>query len=314
MRTAASRTSRSHVPRGRTRDRSRLQGTRSAVSVNAGAWGRRPAPAFAHRQRCVPRRRKHQQTHKRPWTVQKRTPQRCYYRPRREANRRLRQTFRTDRASLRVPTSRFRDRLPLGMTWRAGGCGTIAPVHPFLVSAAIVAIAEFGDKTQLLALVLAARFRKPGVILLGILCATVVNHLIAGAVGAWIASEVRPSVLRLIVGAAFLVMAVWTLLPERREEGDDPVRPRFGVFGTTLIAFFLAEMGDKTQIATATLAARYQTLVPVVAGSVLGMLAMDALAILIGEVAAHRLPLKLIRAVAAAIFLLLAGLVLTRTG
>jgi len=200
------------------------------------------------------------------------------------------------------------------MTWRAGGCGTIAPVHPFLVSAAIVAIAEFGDKTQLLALVLAARFRKPGVILLGILCATVVNHLIAGAVGAWIASEVRPSVLRLIVGAAFLVMAVWTLLPERREEGDDPVRPRFGVFGTTLIAFFLAEMGDKTQIATATLAARYQTLLPVVAGSALGMLAMDALAILLGEVAAQRLPLKLIRAIAAVIFLLLAGIVLMGAG
>ena len=200
------------------------------------------------------------------------------------------------------------------MAWRTGGCGTIAPVHPFLVSAAIVAIAEIGDKTQLLALVLAARFRKPGVILLGILCATVVNHLIAGAVGAWIASEVRPSVLRLIVGAAFLVMAVWTLIPDGREEGAEPVRPRFGVFGTTLIAFFLAEMGDKTQIATATLAARYQTLLPVVAGSALGMLAMDALAILLGEVAAQRLPLKLIRAIAAVIFLLLAGIVLMGAG
>jgi putative Ca2+/H+ antiporter (TMEM165/GDT1 family) len=187
-------------------------------------------------------------------------------------------------------------------------------VHPFLVSAAVVAVAEFGDKTQLLALVLAARFRRPGLILLGILCATVVNHLIAGAVGAWIASEVRPSILRLIVGASFLVMAVWTLVPDRHQERDEPVHPRFGVFGTTLIAFFLAEMGDKTQIATAALAARYQTLLPVVAGSALGMLAMDALAILIGEVAAQRLPLKLIRAIAATIFLLLAGMVLLGAG
>jgi putative Ca2+/H+ antiporter (TMEM165/GDT1 family) len=192
--------------------------------------------------------------------------------------------------------------------------GTIVPVHPFLVSAAVVAVAEFGDKTQLLALVLAARFRRPGLILLGILCATVVNHLIAGALGAWIASQVRPSILRLIVAAAFLGMAVWTLIPDRHEERDEPVRPRFGVFGTTLIAFFLAEMGDKTQIATAALAARYQTLLPVVAGSALGMLAMDALAILLGEVAAQRLPLKLIRAIAAAIFLLLAVVVLVGAG
>lgn len=187
-------------------------------------------------------------------------------------------------------------------------------MHPFLVSAAVVAIAELGDKTQLLALVLAARFRKPVLILVGILCATVVNHLIAGAVGSWIASEVRPSILRLIVAAAFLAMAVWTLIPDRYEEGDEPVRPRFGVVGSTAIAFFLAEMGDKTQIATATLAARYHTLVPVVAGSTLGMLTMDAFAIVIGEIAAKRLPLKLIRAVAAVMFLLLAGLVLTGTG
>ncbi len=200
------------------------------------------------------------------------------------------------------------------MAWGTAGYGTITPVHPFLVSAAVVAVAEFGDKTQILALVLAARFRRPGLILLGILCATVVNHLIAGAVGAWIASEVRPSILRLIVAAAFLVMALWTLIPDRQEERDEPVRPRFGVFGTTLIAFFLAEMGDKTQIATATLAARYQTLLPVVAGSALGMLAMDALAILLGEVAAQRLPLKLIRAIAAAIFLLLAGMVVMGAG
>ena len=214
------------------------------------------------------------------------------------------------RAPIEAKTAWGRGRSRLGRPQ----CGTIAPVHPFLVSAAVVAIAELGDKTQLLALVLAARLRKPGVILLGILCATVVNHLIAGAVGAWIAHVVRPSILRLIVAAAFLVMAVWTLIPDRYEEGDKPMRPRFGVFGTTVIAFFLAEMGDKTQIATAALAARYQTLVPVVAGSVLGMLAMDAFAILIGEIAAKRLPLTLIRSIAAAIFLLLAGLVLMGAG
>jgi Ca2+/H+ antiporter, TMEM165/GDT1 family len=198
--------------------------------------------------------------------------------------------------------------------WGGGRYGTIAAVHPFLVSAAVVAVAELGDKTQLLALVLAARFRKPGVILAGILCATIANHLIAGAVGAWVASQVRPPILRLIVAAAFLVMAVWTLIPDRQEARDEPVHPRFGVFGTTLVAFFLAEMGDKTQIATATLAARYQTLLPVVAGSALGMLAMDALAILVGEVAAQRLPLKLIRAIAAVIFVLLAGMVLRGAG
>ncbi|MGH8260562.1 MAG: TMEM165/GDT1 family protein [Steroidobacteraceae bacterium] len=187
-------------------------------------------------------------------------------------------------------------------------------MHPFLISASVVAIAEFGDKTQLLALVLAARFRKPGLILLAIFCATLVNHAIAGAIGAWVASVVPSTLLRLVVAGAFIVMALWTLKPDRYEETDAPARPRFGVFGTTLIAFFLAEMGDKTQIATATLAARYHTLVPVVAGSVLGMLAADALAIAIGEVAAKRLPMRLIRSVAAAIFLLLGGLVLMGAG
>src|SRR5579883_358213 len=182
----------------------------------------------------------------------------------------------------------------------------ISPMHPFLVSAAVVAIAELGDKTQLLALLLAARFRKPGLILLGILCATVVNHLMAGAIGAWIAAEVRPSILRLIVAAAFLVMALWTFVPDRYEEEDRPSNPRFGVFGKTLIAFFVAEMGDKTQIATATLAARYHALVPVVAGSAIGMLAMEA--------AAKRLPLRLIRSAAAIVFLLLAGLALMGAG
>lgn len=186
-------------------------------------------------------------------------------------------------------------------------------MHPFLVSAGLVALAELGDKTQLLALVLAARFRRPGTILLGILCATVVNHFIAGAIGAWIAARASPSVLRLTVAAAFILMALWALKPGSLEPPAD-LRPRFGVFGTTLVAFFLAEMGDKTQIVTATLAARYHTLLPVVAGSALGMLAMDALALLAGEVAAKRLPLRLIRAASAAVFLAMGGLAISGAG
>jgi Ca2+/H+ antiporter, TMEM165/GDT1 family len=184
-------------------------------------------------------------------------------------------------------------------------------MHALLVSAGVVAVSELGDKTQLLALVLAARFRRPVPILLGILCATVVNHLIAGAVGAWVAHTVSPTLLRLIVAAAFLAMALWTLKPDRyEEEREAAARSRFGVFGTTVVAFFLAEMGDKTQIATAALAARYHTLIPVVAGSTLGMLAADGLAIILGEVAAKRLPLRLIRGIASVIFLLMAGLVM----
>jgi Ca2+/H+ antiporter, TMEM165/GDT1 family len=185
----------------------------------------------------------------------------------------------------------------------------------FLVSAAVVAIAEFGDKTQILALVLAARFRRPIPILLGILCATLANHALAAAVGQWIAATVGPRFLRWALGLAFIAMALWTLRPDRLDAQAEravfrTLPTKLGVFGTALIGFFLLEMGDKTQIATLALAARYHTLVPVLAGSTLGMLCTDALAVLLGDVAARKLPLRLLRAVAAGLFLLMGALVL----
>ncbi len=140
-------------------------------------------------------------------------------------------------------------------------------MEAFFVSTAIVALAEMGDKTQLLALVLAARFRKPWPIVLGILVATLVNHGLAGAVGAWVTTFIGPQMLRWILGASFIAMAVWMLIPDKLDEGDADGKPRWGVFGTTLVAFFLAEMGDKTQIATVMLAAQYNAYLWVVAGT-----------------------------------------------
>jgi Ca2+/H+ antiporter, TMEM165/GDT1 family len=190
-------------------------------------------------------------------------------------------------------------------------------MHAFLVTAAVVALAEFGDKTQVLALVLAARFRSPGIILLAILCATLANHALAAAVGSWIASTLGPQVLRSVLGVGFIAMALWTLVPDRHARppvGLDAAvshpSSRLRIFGTTLGSFFVVEMGDKTQIATVTLAARYHTLVPVLAGSTLGMLSADAIAVLLGEVAARRLPLTLLRVIAAGTFLLIGVLVL----
>jgi putative Ca2+/H+ antiporter (TMEM165/GDT1 family) len=179
----------------------------------------------------------------------------------------------------------------------------------FLISSGVVALAEIGDKTQLLALVLAAKFRKPIPIVFGILVATLLNHTIAGAIGAWIAHVVDPDWMRWILGASFIGMAVWTLIPDKYEE-QNASPPRFGVFVTTLIAFFLVEIGDKTQIATAALAAKYQMLLPVVAGTTLGMMIADVPAVWIGEVAATKLPLKWVRGVAAGIFVILGLLVL----
>jgi len=174
----------------------------------------------------------------------------------------------------------------------------------FLVSTGIVALAEIGDKTQLLALVLAARFRRPLPIILGILVATLANHALAGAAGAWIASLIGPVAMRWILGLSFIAMAVWTLIPDKIDD-NEPAPPRFGVFGTTLIAFFLLEMGDKTQIATIALAAKYSSLVGVVAGTTLGMMIANVPAVLLGEVAAKKLPMRLVHGIAAAIFLVL---------
>ena len=172
----------------------------------------------------------------------------------------------------------------------------------FLVSTAIVGLAEIGDKTQLLAFILAAKFRRPLPIVLGILVATLANHAFAAAVGAWLTTLMGPQTLRWVLGLSFIAMAVWTLIPDKLDE-DDAKLPRFGVFGATLIAFFLAEMGDKTQVATVALAAQYQMLVAVVAGTTLGMMIANVPAVLLGDRIAARMPVKLVHGIAAAIFL-----------
>ncbi len=175
-------------------------------------------------------------------------------------------------------------------------------MEALLVSTGVVALAEIGDKTQLLAFILAARFKKPLPIILGIFCATVVNHGLAGALGAWITTSVSPGVLRWVLGASFIGMAVWTLIPDKIEAEEEAVASRFGVFGATLISFFLAEMGDKTQLATVAMAAHYGTPVRVVIGTTLGMLLADVPAVFIGGQMAARIPMKLVHSIAAAIF------------
>ena len=178
-------------------------------------------------------------------------------------------------------------------------------MESLLVSTGVVALAEIGDKTQLLAFILAARFKKPLPIILGILCATVVNHGLAGAVGAWITAHVSQDVLRWVLGASFIGMAIWTLIPDKIEDEETQVAQRLGVFGATLVTFFLAEMGDKTQIATVALAAHYPSAVLVVIGTTLGMLVADVPAVFIGDRLANRIPMKLVHSIAAVIFLLL---------
>ncbi|HSW19161.1 MAG TPA: TMEM165/GDT1 family protein [Ramlibacter sp.] len=175
-------------------------------------------------------------------------------------------------------------------------------MQSLLVSTGVVALAEIGDKTQLLAFILAARFKKPLPIVLGILVATLVNHGLAGALGAWITQALQPEILRWILGASFLGMAVWTLIPDKIEEEETQVAKRFGVFGATLITFFLAEMGDKTQIATVAMAAHYASPLMVVIGTTLGMLIADVPAVFAGDKLADRIPMKLVHSVAAAIF------------
>lgn len=186
-------------------------------------------------------------------------------------------------------------------------------MEALVVSTSIVALAEIGDKTQLLAFILAAKFRKPTPIILGILVATLANHAFAGAVGAWITSVISAEALRWILGLSFIGMAVWTLIPDKFDE-DDAKLARLGVFGTTLIAFFLAEMGDKTQVATVALAAQYQALVSVIAGTTLGMMIANVPAVLLGDRIAHRMPVRLVHAVAAGIFALLGILTLAGVG
>ena len=181
-------------------------------------------------------------------------------------------------------------------------------MEAFFVSTAIVALAEMGDKTQLLALVLAARFRKPWPIVLGILVATLANHGLAGALGAWVTTVVGPQVLRWILGVSFIAMAVWMLIPDKLDEGDADGAPRWGVFGTTLVAFFLAEMGYKTQIATVMLAAQYNAYLWVVAGTTLGMMLANAPVVWLGDRITRLVPIRVVHGVSAVIFLVL-GLV-----
>jgi putative Ca2+/H+ antiporter (TMEM165/GDT1 family) len=177
-------------------------------------------------------------------------------------------------------------------------------LEAFLVSTGIVALAEIGDKTQLLAFILAAKFRKPLPIVLGILVATIANHGLAGALGSWITSLMGPETLRWVLGVSFIAMAVWTLIPDKFEE-EDARLTRFGVFGTTVIAFFLAEMGDKTQVATVALAAQYHAFFSVVAGTTFGMMIANVPAVFLGDRIAKRMPVRLVHALAAAIFAIL---------
>jgi putative Ca2+/H+ antiporter (TMEM165/GDT1 family) len=171
-----------------------------------------------------------------------------------------------------------------------------------LVSTGVVALAEIGDKTQLLAFILAARFKKPLPIIAGILCATLINHGLAGALGSWITASISPQVLRWVLGASFLAMAAWTLIPDKIEEEETQVANKLGVFGATFVTFFLAEMGDKTQIATVALAAHYASAFMVVAGTTLGMLIADVPAVFVGDKLAAKIPMKLVHGIAAAIF------------
>ncbi len=179
-------------------------------------------------------------------------------------------------------------------------------MEAFLVATGVVALAEMGDKTQLLSLVLAARFRRPWPIVLGIFAATVVNHALAGAVGNWVTQTLGPDLLRWILGGSFIAMALWMLIPDKLDDDELPKASRFGVFGTTLIAFFLAEMGDKTQIATVMLAARYvDAYAWVVLGTTLGMMLANAPVVWLGERIVKRVPIKLVHGISAALFLLL---------
>jgi len=187
-------------------------------------------------------------------------------------------------------------------------------MEAFLLSTGIVALSEMGDKTQLLAIVLAATFRKPWPIVAGIFVATIVNHAAAGAVGGWVAQVMGPDLLRWVIGISFIAMAGWMLIPDKLDDDLSQKRSRFGVFGTTVVAFFLAEMGDKTQIATVALAARYAEVVQVVIGTTLGMMLANVPAVFLGEKIAQKVSMKVVHGVAAAIFAVLGVLTLFNIG
>jgi putative Ca2+/H+ antiporter (TMEM165/GDT1 family) len=187
-------------------------------------------------------------------------------------------------------------------------------LEAFLVSTGVVALGEMGDKTQLLAIVLAAMFRRPWPIVTGILVATLANHAVAGALGGWVAQALGPDILRWVIGLSFLAMAVWMLVPDKIDDDAAGGKQRFGVFGTTVIAFFLAEMGDKTQIATVALAARYADVVQVVLGTTLGMMLANVPAVFLGDKIAQKVSMRLVHGIAAAIFAVLGALTLLNVG
>jgi len=187
-------------------------------------------------------------------------------------------------------------------------------MEALLVSTGVVALGEMGDKTQLLAMLLAARYRKPAPIILGILVATLANHALAGAVGELVAKAMGPDVLRWVIGLSFLAMAGWMLVPDQIDEAQAGHHQRLGVFGTTVVAFFLAEMGDKTQIATVALAARFNDLLAVVAGTTLGMMLANVPAVFLGERIARSVSMTLVHAIAALIFAILGLLTLFNVG
>jgi Ca2+/H+ antiporter, TMEM165/GDT1 family len=188
-------------------------------------------------------------------------------------------------------------------------------MEAFLVSTGVVALGEMGDKTQLLAFLLAAKFKRPLPIVVGILVATLMNHTAAGALGAWVAQVLGPDLLRWVVGLAFIAMAGWMLVPDQVDEDEAAgMMNRFGVFATTVITFFLAEMGDKTQIATVALAARYHDLVQVVAGTTLGMMLADVPAVFLGGTIAHKMNMRLMHGISAIIFAALGVLTLLNVG
>lgn len=188
-------------------------------------------------------------------------------------------------------------------------------MEAFLVSTGFVALAEIGDKTQLLSLVLAARYRRPLPIIAGILLATLLNHALASALGAWITTTVSPHTLHWVVGVTFIVMALWILVPDKLDQDEATTRSssRYGLFGLTLMIFFMAEMGDKTQIATIALAAKFGAVGVVVAGTTLGMMIANVPVVLLGHRIADRLPVRAIRWVTMALFAALGVVALAGT-
>ena len=186
-------------------------------------------------------------------------------------------------------------------------------MEAFLISTGIVGLAEIGDKTQLLAFVLAAKFRRPLPIVLAIFVATIVNHAFAAAIGAWVTGMLGPDLLRWVLGVSFLAMAAWTLIPDKLDEEDTKLA-KYGVFLTTLLAFFMAEMGDKTQVATVALAARYHDVVSVVVGTTLGMMLANVPAVYLGDRIAGRVSLRLVHGIAALVFAVLGAATLLGAG